>query len=63
MPIYEYFCAKCNKNQEAFRSMVSRDRAPACKRCGHDMKRIDVPQSRPAGSNLRMSVRDPFKKV
>ena len=62
MPIYDYFCSKCNKNQEAFRSMVSRDRAPACKKCGHKMKFIEFARPTATGS-VRVNVRDPFKKV
>ena len=62
MPIYEYFCAKCHRNQDAFRSMVARDRAPACKKCGRDMKLIDISVPTPSNSD-RLNVRDPFKKV
>ena len=62
MPIYSYFCAKCHKKQDAFRSVNGRDRGPACKKCGNKMKFIDFARPTATGS-ARVNVRDPFKKV
>ena len=63
MPMYTYFCAKCNKNQEAFRSSVeARDKGPVCQKCGNGMKRIDFPRATTNG-NERPRLRDPFQKV
>ena len=62
-PIYSYFCSKCNKRNEAFRSVEGRDKGPACRECGHTMKRVAFPKETPAGPNHRNSVPDPFRKV
>lgn len=62
-PIFVYFCARCNKNQEAFRSVSGRDKGPACRECGHTMKRVEFPKETPAGPNHRIPVPDPFRKV
>jgi putative FmdB family regulatory protein len=62
MPMYDYFCAKCHKNQDAFRSVSGRDKGPACKKCGHQMKRIEIAIPTTNGPG-RPNVRDPFQKV
>jgi len=62
MPMYAYFCAKCNRNQEAFRSVEARDKGPVCQKCGGKMKRIDFPAPTTNGPG-RPNIRDPFKKV
>jgi len=61
-PLYDYFCAKCNRNQGAFRSVDGRDKGPVCTKCGNKMKRIDFPEPTGGGSE-RPDVRDPFQKV
>lgn len=63
MPMYDYFCAKCNKNDEAFRSVDGRNKGPACKRCGNTMKRVEFPKETPAGPNPRNNLPDPFRKI
>ena len=62
MPIYSYFCAKCNKNREGFRSVDGRDKGPACDKCGHTMKRVDFPKTDIKNTN-RTRLRDPFQKI
>ena len=62
MPIYSYFCAKCNKGREGFRSVDGRDKGPACDKCGHTMKRVDFPKQT-KGNNPWARLRDPFQKI
>ena len=63
MPIYSYFCAKCNKNREGFRSVDGRDKGPACDKCGHTMKRVDFPKQTKSNPLGRYRLRDPFQKI
>ena len=40
MPLYEYYCEKCDKVFEALRLLRESDAAIPCPECGHDAGRI-----------------------
>jgi len=40
MPLYEYYCQKCDKVFEALRSLRELDRPSRCPACGRDAARI-----------------------
>lgn len=63
MPMYDYACVKCNKRNEAFRSVSGRDKGPACRECGHTMKRVEFPKGLPPSPKDRWSLPTPFRKI
>jgi putative FmdB family regulatory protein len=40
MPLYEYYCEKCDKVFEALRLLRESDATNPCPECGHDAERI-----------------------
>ena len=62
MPMYDWFCPKCNMSMTTYRSVSDRDRKAVCPHCGDSMDRVMFPQdsSKPEGRN---DLRDPFRKI
>jgi putative FmdB family regulatory protein len=40
MPVYEYFCTKCNLKFESLRSMSKSDEDAQCPQCNHAARRV-----------------------
>jgi len=59
MPIYEYYCSKCNKIQPKIRQIEHRNVKISCDKCGTTMEWINAPK----GDLETRRVNDVFRKV
>ena len=60
MPLYEYYCEKCDKVFEALRPLRESDRTTACPKCGADADRIMPTSFAPMSFKQGYSQRVPF---
>ena len=62
MPMYSYFCGKCNLTIERFLTVEQRRKSQECPSCETRMKFVEYPQDsfKPEG---RADLRDPFRKI
>jgi len=61
MPMYDYFCAKCNSTVSQFKTVENRKGPVSCPECAGPMKFVQFPQDT-ATPNGRPNVKDPFRK-
>lgn len=62
MPMYDYFCGKCNLTIQRFRHTEHRHDQQGCPGCGHAMKFVEFPQDS-ATPEGRPDLKDPFRKI
>ena len=40
MPIFEYYCEKCDETTEAIQSQRERDKGLCCEKCGNELEKV-----------------------